>query len=295
MTSVMTSFMLNHDKSWKIKESVADYKEGVKNIRTELKEYLVKYQLKSLVIGVSGGIDSALCCALAKPVCDELGVNLIGRSIAIESNKPDEVRRAQEIMESFCSIYKDVDLTLLYQRIAMKFGDAVIPGESETARKIRRGNLKARLRMMMLYDMAQANNGLVLSTDNYTEYLLGFWTLHGDVGDYGMIQSLWKTEVYNMSQYIVDYELEENPKAASALQECIDCVATDGLGITSSDVEQLGVETYEEVDQILLKYCLADSKHEGISLESPIVKRHMASQFKRLNPYNIDREEIFSE
>jgi len=66
--------------------------------------------------------------------------------------------------------------------------------------------MKARIRMILLYDLAGGNDGMVLSTDNYTEYLLGFWTLHGDVGDFGMIQSLWKTEVYDMVEWIRDNE-----------------------------------------------------------------------------------------
>ncbi len=96
-----------------------------------------------------------------------------------------------------------------------------------------------------------AIHGMVLSTDNYTELLLGFWTLHGDVGDYGMIQNLWKTEVYAMARYIVNNL--DNKKAKNALQLCIDAVATDGLGITNNDLEQIQAKTYEEVDQILLK------------------------------------------
>ena len=58
-----------------------NYENAVRNIRTELKTYVEKNNLKSLVIGVSGGIDSALCVLLAKPVCKELNIPLIGRSL----------------------------------------------------------------------------------------------------------------------------------------------------------------------------------------------------------------------
>lgn len=57
---------------------------------------------------------------------------------------------------------------------------------------------QARCRMMYLYDIASRHKGLVMSTDNQTEYQLGFWTIHGDVGDFDPIQDLWKTEVYEL-------------------------------------------------------------------------------------------------
>jgi len=93
------------------------------------------------------------------------------------------------------------------------------------------------------------------TTDNTTEYLLGFWSLHGDVGDYGMIQGLWKTEVYDMSEWLVNNELIGND--AVALSSCINCQATDGLGISNTDLDQImpgwkgsSRDGYKKVDEI---------------------------------------------
>jgi NAD+ synthetase len=143
--------------------------------------------------------------------------------------------------------------------------------------------------MIYLYNLAQQHKGLVLSTDNYTELLEGYWTLHGDVGDYGMIQSLWKTEVYELSKYLVEHELkQENEK--QALQLCIDAVPTDGLGITSSDFEQLDAKNYNEVDFILKDYIEnGNKKWENHS----VIQRHIRSAYKRNNPYNLSREILF--
>ena len=105
--------------------------------------------------------------------------------------------------------------------------------------------------MIYLYDIAQEHNGLVLSTDNWTELMLGFWTLHGDCGDYGMIQNLWKTEVYEMASTFVE-NLEE--KRSRALLDCIEAIPTDGLGISASDLDQIGAESYKEVDEILQNF-----------------------------------------
>lgn len=262
-----------------------NYKQVAENIRKELSTYIQRYGLKSLVIGESGGIDSAICTALAAPVCRQLGVALIGRSITIETNKQDEIDRGAAIGEAFCTDFKAIDLTEQYfaVRAACEYEQ---PIGADLTTKLRMGNIKARMRMVHLYDLAQKHGGLVLSTDNYTEFLLGFWTLHGDVGDYGMIQPLWKTEVYGLSQYLVDAELS-SPKEKDALQRCIDAVPTDGLGITNSDLDQLGVATYTEVDRLLIAY-LANPNE--VDKSNPVIQRHIRSAYKRSNPLNLGRD-----
>ena len=70
-----------------------DYNLVIDEIQNKVKDYLIKCNLQSLIIGVSGGFDSGLGCALLAPVCKELGIPLIGRYIHIESNKEDEKER----------------------------------------------------------------------------------------------------------------------------------------------------------------------------------------------------------
>ena len=279
-----------------------NYERVTQNIRKELKSYLKDNGLKSLVIGVSGGIDSTVCCALAQPVCDELGIPLIGRSITIEGNKEDEIDRANMVGELFCDNFKEVNLTDAYKNMRFEFESNEGFIETDiTADRIRLGNIKARMRMMYLYNIAQMNIGMLLSTDNLTELLVGFWTLHGDVGDYGMVQNLWKSEVYDLSGYLAT-ELDE--KRAFAIMSCVEAVPTDGLGITDSDLDQLGAESYAQVDAILQQYlyitaCMGtddmdEEKREMYTkiCKHPVVKRHISSQFKRDNPLNLSRNLI---
>lgn len=274
------------------------------NIRQELANYIVANGLHSLVIGVSGGIDSAVCVALARPVCDGLGIPLIGRSIPIQTNKEDELDRARKVGEIFCTDFDEVDLGGVYR----KFEERIHIAENKTNSNIAKGNIKARVRMIYLYNIAGMNNGIVLSTDNYTELMLGFWTLHGDVGDYGMIQNLWKTEVYGLARYLAD-DLR-NDAAKEALRACIAATPTDGLGISNSDLEQLGADTYDEVDNILQEYIKYDNLMKNKELlydvefenrvkdkieklrSNPVIIRHLTSQYKRDNPYNIPRNLI---
>jgi len=261
----------------------------VKKIREEMREYIKKSGLKSLVAGLSGGIDSALVIALAAPVCQELGIPLIGRFIHIESNKPDEGSRADAIGSAFCADYKSVDLTDLYFATKQTIEENGNANPTELSHRIRLGNVKARLRMIYLYNLAQKHGGLVLSTDNYTELLLGFWTLHGDVGDYGPIAELWKTEVYDCAKWLIDKDLIFLEQQHS-LQRCVDAVPTDGLGTTNSDLDQLHAATYAEVDDLLQQYL--SGKRDKQLTEHPVIQRHLRSEFKRNNPYNVPRGRI---
>lgn len=276
-------------------KEITNYEQAIQNIREDLKEYINKNNIKSLVVGVSGGIDSALCCALAKPICDELNIPLVGVSIPIESNKPDEIERAKNINCNFCTEFQEIDLTVFYKS-SIPFLMNMGPEEENITSfdfKVRQGNIKARLRMIRLFDMAKKRGGMVLSTDNYTEYLLGYWTLAGDIGDYGMIQNLWKSEVYRMSRYIVVQHLNtlNDRKKKLVLESCIDAIPTDGLGITNSDLDQIKAETYYEVDHILKEFLNGNTKHKN----HPVIKRHKMTYFKRNWPYSIPREKILKE
>lgn len=252
-----------------------------RRVRATMADYLENSKLQSLVLGISGGIDSALCAALLRPVCEQFNIPLIGRSITIETNKEDEIARSIAVGEAFCHDFQHLDLTETFyanKKLLVDFDDSQLS-------KLRQGNMKARMRMMVLYDLAQLHRGMVISTDNYTEYLTGFWTLHGDVGDYAPVQHLWKTEIYSLSTFLLK---EENEVQRAALQSCIDATPVDGLGISQCDCEQLGVPNYFEADKIFTAYFQGDTSFR----EHTLIKRYYASEFKRHNPACISREDL---
>lgn len=267
-----------------------DPENTVHTIRNKLDRYITDNKIKSFVIGVSGGIDSALCCALAKPLCYDLDISLIGRSLPIETNKKDECDRADLVGEAFCTDYEEKDLTLAYQQFIEFACPEIYSSEDKLNMKIDLGNFKARSRMMYLYYLARKSKGLVLSTDNLTELYLGFWTLHGDVGDLGMIQGLWKHEVYQLAKCLMDMSpLQEEREA---LFRCIKAVPTDGLGISDSDLDQIGAKSYDEVDMVLDDFIFHGEDEYCPVYDTPIVQRYIHSKFKRDNPYNFKREDI---
>lgn len=285
----------------------------IENIHRELLCYIKENDLRSLVIGISGGIDSALCSTIAHTVCYDAGIPLIGRSLPIESQE-EEIKRAKSVGDKFCNKFEEKNLYDMYNAVLKEMKNDFEVNSTPNlfskahltlTNKIRKGNIKARLRMIVLYDLARKHSGAVISTDNYTELLLGFWTLHGDVGDIGPIQSLYKTEVYELAKHMEHVLLAPSWEV---ILPCIEATPTDGLGITNNDLEQIGAESYEEVDKILQRWMNLKSKlmlnHSEEDKEKicqkmfemsshPVIKKHMSTNFKRKNPYNFPRNKIF--
>jgi len=266
-----------------------DCEKVTENIRKEFKEYFIKHNLKSVVLGISGGIDSCVVAALVRPVCDELGIPLIGRSLPILTNTQNEISNAYVAGKAFCHNFKEVDLASMFAGVDQDilYDEGTL--DDLMREKIRIGNIKARCRMIYLYNLAYVHRGLVLSTDNLTEELLGFFTIHGDHCDFAPIQKLWKHEVYEIAYYLADNG--SSPIQRSALLLAIEAMPTDGLGVTDGgDLAQIQAKTYDEVDMILEDYVYAGNKTYA---NHPVVQRYEASHFKRNWPVVITRENLF--
>ena len=301
-----------------------DYSQVYEQIIKQTGEYCNKYNIKSLVLGLSGGLDSTVCAAILREVSKQYGVKLIGISLPCSTNSRIERSTAATCGDCFCDEYKEVNLQDLYLLTKAKCDTEI--GEST---RISQGNLKARLRMIMLYNTASINNGIVIDTDNLTEHYLGFFTIHGDVGDFKPIGKLWKTEVYELANYVMDLYtkkledmeanralIHENPGefnrcqfAESALRAAINIKPTDGNGVTEStnefqpssgDLDQIAPGyTYADVDKALkfivynptfspdeLSQFVNDEFNGDKDTVSGIFKRYRNSEFKRNTKYN---------
>lgn len=226
-----------------------DYNKIIQNIQDKVKRYIIDNNIKSLVIGISGGIDSTVNAALVRPICDELKINLIGRYIHIESNKPIEKGSADLVGNAFCDKFESIDLTMPYNHLMGMLSENEDVYSKEY--KIRKGNVKARIRMVALRDLTQKNHGLMIDNSNFTEYNLGFFTVN-DNGDISPMKYLFKTDVYEIAKILANhYESIGCTNKSKAINFSIELVPTDGLGITSSDLEQIGAKSYEQVDLIL--------------------------------------------
>lgn len=261
----LVGFGVYHNEIDKVRDSLVQ----------ELVEYKNKHNIENVIIGMSGGIDSALTASVFK----SSGYNVIGVTLPIHQN-PAETERGIEAVNALGLTHVHIDLTEAYDDL-MRFYSTFDFAETENDRAtlMRKGNIRARLRMITLYNLAGKHKGFVASTDNFSELAAGFWTLHGDVGDVAPIQSLTKSwEVPAMA------ELQGVPKST------IEAVPTDGLGIANGDEDQFGF-SYLEFDVALFtlikNLSLEGATDQDLAIIDSVKSRVRNTMYKRNNPYNL--------
>ena len=264
--------------------------ERLQVLRNDIVQHLVnyanKYKISNVCVGISGGIDSALTASLFR----DAGYHVIGVTMPINQIE-DETDRGIETCHALGIDHRHIDLTEAYEQVLtqqFKLDAGLI--SSDYSSKIRKGNIRARLRMITLYNLAGASQGFVASTDNFSELAAGFWTLHGDVGDVSPIQSLSKS-----------WEVPALAELQGVPDSVVFAVPTDGLGISSSDEAQFGF-SYLEFDLALFKLL---ENVDGVEFENVIsdiagfkdakdklivedvADRIRGTTYKRFNPYNL--------
>lgn len=220
------------------------------------------------VIGLSGGIDSAVSCFLAAEALG--GENVLAVRMPYRTSSADSLEDAQKVIESTGVQSLTVEITPMVEPLFQRFPDMD---------NMRRGNIMARQRMIILYDQSAAFNGLVVGTGNKTEILLGYTTLYGDSAcAINPIGDLYKTQLRQLAEALGVPESIRR-KAPSA-----------DLWAGQTDEDELGY-TYAEVDRLL--YLLVDQRYtpqECIeagfepAFVHRVVERMRRNQFKRILP-----------
>jgi NAD+ synthase len=207
---------------------------GVINHITEwLKRYSDESRTKGFVVGVSGGIDSALTSTLAartgKPtLCLEMPIHQAESQITRASEHIDFLQK------EFPNVTRqELDLSAVFDGFV-----AALPPSGAASRDMALVNTRARLRMTTLYYFAQLNGSIVVGTGNKVEdFGVGFYTKYGDGGvDISPIADLMKSEVYALA------------KELNVIQSILDAAPTDGLwGDDRTDEDQIGA-SYPELE-----------------------------------------------
>ena len=246
-------------------------------INTELAEKILvgfirdgvhKVGFERAVIGLSGGIDSALSAFLAARA---LGPeNVLAVRMPYASSSPDSLADAQAVIDALGVRDLTVEITPCVDPLFARFPD-ITP--------MRRGNVMARMRMIVLYDQSAAFGGLVMGTSNKTETLLGYTTIFGDnAAALQPIADLYKTQVRQLAAALgVPRSILDKPPSAD-------------LWIGQTDEDEIGY-TYAEMDRLL--YLLVDERFrpaeaaaEGFprKMVDEVWHRVRANHYKRTMP-----------
>jgi len=195
-----------------------------------LRDEIWKVGAKKAVLGLSGGIDSALVCYLA---AEALGPeNVYAICMPYKSSNPESEAHARLVAEGSGVNFAVVQITSMVDAYFEQFPDAD---------PMRRGNKMARERMTILFDHSALYGGLVLGTSNKTELLLGYGTLYGDMASaLNPIGDLYKTQVWQLSEEV------GVPRPVIEKQPSAD------LWAGQTDEQELGF-SYREVDQLLFR------------------------------------------
>lgn len=227
-----------------------------------------KFGFTRAVVAVSGGIDSALTCVLATRAFGP--ANVLAVLMPYRTSNPSSQGDAELLVAQLGNPSKVIDIT--------DAADGYLRTQADAGDR-RRGNVMARMRMIVLYDQSEAFAALVVGTSNKTELLLGYGTLHGDMASaVNPIGDLYKSQVRQLA-HAVGVPAPILTKAPSA-----------DLWQGQSDEDELGF-TYELADQIL--YLLVDewfapAEVMAAGYPEPLVRqiaeRVRRSQFKRRPP-----------
>ncbi len=220
------------------------------------------------VIGLSGGIDSALVVYLTAKALGKENTKAI--IMPYKSSSPNSLEDAKLIINKLDIPYEIIDITPLaepYFALNKKID------------KLRKGNFLARLRMCALFDKAKESKALVMGTSNKSELMLGYSTWYGDMAaSLYPIGDLYKTQIFNLSKFIGVPEKIINKKP------------TADLWPGQTDEEELGA-TYKELDSVLSLYVDQRKTKEEIlqlgykkELVKNIFHRVYVTQFKRTSP-----------
>lgn len=233
-----------------------------------IRDQIHKAGLKRAVLGLSGGIDSALSAYLSARA---LGAeNVLVVRMPYRTSSENSLIHAQEVIDDLGLPTKTVEITDMAEPLFNRFPDMS---------NLRKGNIMARMRMIVLYDQSVDFGGLVMGTSNKTEFLLGYSTIYGDSGvALQPIADLFKYQVRQLSAHLgVPDSIINKPPSAD-------------LWEGQTDEDELGF-TYDAVDQVL--YLLVDERYsvdevveEGFAREfvENVWRRVKANHYKRTMP-----------
>lgn len=230
-----------------------------------LRDEFNKRDKKVAVLAISGGIDSALCAYL----CKKAGLDLYAVILPYNAKGVDGLKVAEKLCLEKDHIF-NIDIFSVTEETVKQLKDIIKIGDMD------KGNIMARQRMIIQYAVARKLNGLVVGTENLSEYYLGYFTLFGDQAcDISPIAGLWKTQVLELA------------KNLGVPQWILDRAPSAGLWDGQTDEAELGF-SYKDADQIMQLSLIEKRSKEEIAKESfnlelinRVLERIKKTEYKR--------------
>jgi len=251
-------------------------------ITSFIKAVLKKQGFENVVIGVSGGIDSATSFSLLAKSINPRNIfiaHLYYFNSQIDFIKP-MLKKTNIPSKNIYNISIKDSVDSLEKVLFPTSEVGLRPRHTSEVKRVRIGNIMARVRMIILYDLAKKHNGLVCGTENKSELYLGYFTRFGDeASDFEPIRHLYKTQVYQLAKYL---EIPQN---------IIDLPPTAGLWTGQTDEADFGF-SYKEADNVLYLYfekriSLSEIISKGFPNAKKIIDWVKRNSFKHHLPYII--------
>lgn len=251
-----------------------DPKKETEHITRFIRQVLEKQGFQNVIIAASGGIDSTT------------SLYLLRRALAPDHIFVVHLPYYKTLFTSVLSVATRLEIpkTQVFEVSIQKATDALADAtDVNESNKIGFGNIMARARMVVLYDLAKKYRALVCGTENRSEYHLAYFTRFGDeASDFEPIRHLFKTQVYQLAKYL------------GAPKEIISKSPTAGLWQGQTDEDEFGF-TYEEADQVLCLYfdkklSVKEIQNKGFQNAIKVIDWVKKNSYKHHVPYVITQK-----
>ena len=243
----------------KAKGTVAPFVDELEQMRLALElglsDYVEKNGFRDVVVGVSGGIDSAVTAAIA---AEALGPERV-HCVSMPSRYSSEATRAdaQRLAESLGSSFREIPIPAIVDSIDAALGDAFAGTKSDLAEE----NIQARARGVLLMALSNKFGWMLVATGNKSELSVGYATLYGDMaGGFALLKDVYKTDVFRLARYLNEHAGRE------VIPESI-IARAPSAELRANQLDEDSLPPYQKLDEVLEEYVEHDRTLEELSAD----------------------------